>query len=308
MSDATALVASTSRAIPAIIPQNSEDFKRLADMLVYCEAIPKSYGTGDAAKKKTLIAILKGAELGWTPMVAVQSLYVVNNIPTLYGDGVMALVRGSGKLEYCKEWIGGEGDEMTGFCEVKRKGEPEAIIKTFSKADALKAGLLGKQGPWQQYPKRMLQMRARAFALRDVFADVLMGVRIREEVEDHEREETPAPTVSPFSNKVEAIDVEVEDTRARGPDGEILTDEQLEAMQADNMAAATDPAAPFQDDIAALEAMRSSLETFNTAKDVDEYVAIWADMVTESAIDASVITTGRRMAATRKAQWSKAKA
>jgi hypothetical protein len=50
--------------------------------------------------------------------------------------------------------------------------------------DAKAAGLLGKQGPWSQYPKRMRQMRARGFALRDVFPDVLKGMPVAEEVMD----------------------------------------------------------------------------------------------------------------------------
>src|SRR3546814_15538068 len=42
----------------------------------------------------------------------------------------------------------------------------------------------GKQGPWSQYPQRMRQMRARAWAMRDGFADVLKGIGIAEEVRD----------------------------------------------------------------------------------------------------------------------------
>lgn len=38
--------------------------------------------------------------------------------------------------------------------------------------------------PWYRYPKRMLQMRARSWALRDSCADILRGLSIREEVED----------------------------------------------------------------------------------------------------------------------------
>lgn len=45
--------------------------------------------------------------------------------------------------------------------------------------------LWGKSGPWQQYPKRMLQMRARGFALRDKFADVLGGLISAEEARDY---------------------------------------------------------------------------------------------------------------------------
>ena len=69
------------------------------------------------------------------------------------------------------------------------------IIRTFSIAEARKARLLGKSGPWQDYRGRMLQMRARGFALRDGFADVLKGLNIREEVEDIPKEkESHLPT------------------------------------------------------------------------------------------------------------------
>jgi hypothetical protein len=44
----------------------------------------------------------------------------------------------------------------------------------------------GKQGgPWTQYPRRMLQMRARGFALRDAFPDVLRGLVTAEEAADY---------------------------------------------------------------------------------------------------------------------------
>ena len=46
--------------------------------------------------------------------------------------------------------------------------------------------LIDKKGPWQQYPYRMLQMRARSWGLRDGFADALKGMQVREEIEDIE--------------------------------------------------------------------------------------------------------------------------
>jgi hypothetical protein len=70
---------------------------------------------------------------------------------------------------------------------VKRKGAPEET-RTFSVEDAKRARLWGNAGPWSQYPWRMLQMRARGWALRDVFADALMGLMPREEVEDYQDE------------------------------------------------------------------------------------------------------------------------
>ncbi|MNR13270.1 hypothetical protein D3C85_1296650 [compost metagenome] len=102
---------------------------------------------------------------------------------------MIALVRSSPLCEYIYETDDGE----TATCRVKRRGEEEQV-RTFSMTDAKLAGLLGKQGPWTQYPKRMRQMRARSFALRDVFPDVLKGMPVAEEVMDTptEREINPA--------------------------------------------------------------------------------------------------------------------
>jgi hypothetical protein len=74
-----------------------------------------------------------------------------------------------------------EGD--TAICVAKRRGRKPVTAK-FSVDDAKRAGLWGKQGPWTQYPKRMLQMRARGFALRDAFPDVLKGLITSEEAMD----------------------------------------------------------------------------------------------------------------------------
>jgi hypothetical protein len=71
------------------------------------------------------------------------------------------------------------------------------VVK-FSVADAKKASLWGKSGPWSQYPRRMLQMRARGFALRDAFPDVLKGLVTAEEAFDYPQPivaETPRQTV-----------------------------------------------------------------------------------------------------------------
>ena len=78
-------------------------------------------------------------------------------------------------------------DDGTAYCKAKRRGEPEQV-RTFSDSDAKIAGLLGKQGPWMTGPKRMKQMRARGFALRDVFTDVLRGMGLAEEAMDTPQE------------------------------------------------------------------------------------------------------------------------
>lgn len=159
-----------------LTPQSLDEAIRFADVLSKSNIVPKDFSGNPG---NILVAIQWGMELGLQPMQAMQSIAVINGRPSLWGDAVIGLVRGSPLCEYIYETDDGE----TATCRVKRRGEEEQI-RTFSMADAKNAGLQGKSGPWSQYPKRMRQMRARAFALRDVFPDVLRGMPVAEEVQD----------------------------------------------------------------------------------------------------------------------------
>lgn len=209
-------------AVRAIVPQDFDGAWRIATAVCKAGMAPKGLDTPE----KAMVAIMHGMEVGLTPMAALQSIAVVNGRPTIWGDGAIGLVRGSGKLEWIKERIEGEGDKMSAVCEIKRKGEPAAEPARFSVDDAKKAGLWGKAGPWTQYPRRMLAMRARAFALRDGFADVLRGLGIAEEVQDTPATivppKPPAPPAPPAGQEI--IDVDT---------GEITEDPVAEAIDAD---------------------------------------------------------------------------
>jgi hypothetical protein len=169
-------------ALAAIVPQDVEQTFRMAEMILRAGWAPKGMERPEAITA----AIFKGLEVGMKPLQAVQSIAFINGRPTIWGDAAIGLVAGSDLLVGKKEWIEGEGDKMVAKCELRRKGWDDPITGEFSMEDARTAGLLGKQGPWKQYPKRMLQLRARAFALRDGFADVLTGLQVREEVRDYE--------------------------------------------------------------------------------------------------------------------------
>jgi hypothetical protein len=167
-------------------PRSLDEAMRFADILCKSDIVPKDFQNKPG---NILVAIQWGMELGLKPMQAMQNIAVINGRPSLWGDAVIALVRNSPLCEYVYE----TEENGTAICRVKRKGEEEQV-RTFSEQDAADAGLLGKQGPWKQYKKRMKQMRARAFALRDVFSDVLKGIPIAEEVMDYqERDITPRP-------------------------------------------------------------------------------------------------------------------
>lgn len=173
----------------SLTPQSLDEAMRFADILAKSSIVPKDFSGNPG---NILVAIQWGLELGLQPMQAMQNIAVINGRPALWGDAVIALVRGSPLCEYIYETDDGE----TATCRVKRRGEEEQV-RTFSMADAKGANLLGKAGPWTQYPKRMRQMRARAFALRDVFPDVLRGMPVAEEVQDMQIGERDMGRVSP---------------------------------------------------------------------------------------------------------------
>ena len=133
-----------------------------------------------------VLAIAQGASIGLNPFQSVQQIAVVNGRPTLYGDGLNAAVRRSGLVENEKveKFRAADGHVVAVRVTVWRKGMKDPIVGEFSEKMARQAGLWGKPGPWSQYPDRMMFNRARAFAYRDGFADVLSGVRSAEEEED----------------------------------------------------------------------------------------------------------------------------
>lgn len=131
-----------------------------------------------------LVAWQWGHELGLSPMASLKNIAVVNGKPCIWGDLLLAIVRKSPLCEDVQEFLEGEGEQMRAVCIVRRRGASE-VMQSFSVADAKKAGLWSKQGPWSQYPQRMLQMRARGFALRDAFPDILNGLITAEEAMDY---------------------------------------------------------------------------------------------------------------------------
>ena len=167
-----------------LTPTNLGEAMQLAEILAQSTIVPKDYQRNPG---NILVAIQWGAELGLAPMQAMQNIATINGRPSIWGDAMLALVKNAPEFVSIKEEYVGEADDLTAVCTVKRRSADGSIheyVATFSMEDAKKAGLLGKQGPWTQYPKRMLQMRARGYALRDMFPDVLKGLRTTEEVRD----------------------------------------------------------------------------------------------------------------------------
>lgn len=184
---AKALVSIGQRGLQ---PSDMDQLWRAAQAFAKSGLAPKGIDTPEAV----FVAMEMGLELGLPLMASLQNIAVVNGRPTLWGDSQLAVVRATGELEEFSEWYeqGGQrlprnpstfDDGTAAVCRVKRRGM-EASETAFTVGDAKRASLWSKQGPWSQYPARMLRFRARSFALRDQFGDALRGLLSTEEAHD----------------------------------------------------------------------------------------------------------------------------
>jgi hypothetical protein len=195
-----------------IRPTNYQELSDFARLAANSELVPRDY-RGKVGN--VMIACQMGSELGLSPMQSLNSIAVINGRPGVWGDGLIGLCRQSPLCEDIVETLTGEGDDREAVCIAKRRGAAP-VEGRFSVADAKRARLWGKPGPWTEYPDRMLRNRARSFALRDAFPDVLRGLRPVEElldtprdrksVDDHdgptiEADATPFPDQASHSEK-----------------------------------------------------------------------------------------------------------
>jgi hypothetical protein len=175
--------------VPAfLVPQSRDELRELAELMALAGWAPEGYrdAVGNYLQPRIEMAILHGASVGLGPVAAVQSIAVIDGMPTIWGDGALALIERSGLLEdMSEEYVTDETEGLTAICTMRRRGRPTPVTNRFSLAMAEQARLLEKDGPWQSYPQRMLKMRARSWTIRDGFSDVLRGLHLREEVEDY---------------------------------------------------------------------------------------------------------------------------
>lgn len=202
------------QGILPIIPRNTEEAGRYASALIRANMVPDSYRytakdvtkehqrgnevrEGEPNAPLILAGILKGLEVGLAPQTALGTIYPINGKFTVYGDGAVALIQRDRVItsqEAQRIGVGfdhslppGEWPDNYGWLvRFNRRHQEEPYEATFTVRDAKRANLWmnASKKPWIHYPDRMLFNRARAFALRDGFADCLMGLGIREEVED----------------------------------------------------------------------------------------------------------------------------
>jgi hypothetical protein len=152
---------------------------RFAGLLVQSQCLPDSWEDQATA----FIALQAGSEVGMSLVQTTKCVMVINKKPSLYDDGPLALCMASGKFDHSQHeetWDEATKEAVVTVCRIG--GKPKT--GRFSIAKAERAGLVRRNQNYGLYPDRMCTRRARAFALRDAFPDVLMGLSVKEEIED----------------------------------------------------------------------------------------------------------------------------
>jgi hypothetical protein len=159
----------------------------LAKFLAGSDMVPKDYRDKPG---NIVIAISLGHEIGLKWAQALQNIAVIGGRPTLWGDAGLGIVMSHPEYQWHREEDDAQTETAT--CTMKRRGL-DPVVRSFSQADAERITVWesGRQVPladrpvWKAgYKKRMRQMRARWWAMKDTFPDALKGVEGREYVED----------------------------------------------------------------------------------------------------------------------------
>jgi len=200
-----------------ILPTTLEEAYRMAVAVIKGGMMPDSYkdaaGNKEAEAQKVMLGLASAMEAGLPPLYGLRQIAIINGRPSMWGDALMALVQSKNLLANQTVREVGAGFDPSlppaqwpddyGICvSLWRRGQPDPYVGTFTVADAKRAGLWlnTRKKPWLEHPKRMMTFRARAFPLRDGFADAIAGIAVREEIEDYH---TPEDLLVPKTSAVD---------------------------------------------------------------------------------------------------------
>lgn len=154
------------------IPFEAENFTQLmvmAEQMASAQLLPAALRQKPA---DLILVMMKGRELGLSPMQSIGGIHIIDGKPTLSADMMVGLVKRS---KACRYFRLVESSAVQAVYETLREGEPAPTRMVFTYKEAQAAGLTGR-GPWKAYPAAMLRARCSAALARAVYPDVVGGV------------------------------------------------------------------------------------------------------------------------------------
>lgn len=153
---------------------------KLAAVLAKSSLIPQQYQN---KVEDCAIAIDMADRMGVSPLMVMQSLYVVKGKPSWSGQACMSFIKARFKDAY-PVYVGEKGTDGRG-CYVKALTHNGDILEgtVVTLKMAKDEGWMSNK-KWSTMPEQMLAYRAAAFFARVYCPETLMGVQVQGEVED----------------------------------------------------------------------------------------------------------------------------
>lgn len=170
---------------------------KLASVLAKSSLVPQQYQgkTEDCA-----LAIDMADRMGVSPLMVMQSLYVVKGKPSWSGQACMSFIKakyGDAQPVY----TGQRGSDTRGCFVRVIKPDGEVIEGTEVTIAMAKSEGWMSNSKWKNMPEQMLAYRAAAFFARVYCPEILMGVSVEGEVEDMQPSQ-PQKAPDPFKTEV----------------------------------------------------------------------------------------------------------
>lgn len=167
--------------------------KKFANSMI----VPEQYQHNE---DNCFVACEMANRMGVSPLVVMQSLFVVKGKPAWSGQACIALINGTRQFTPLKFVFVGERDKSSYGCYVEcvRKADNETLRgSTITMQMAKDEGWLDKNGSkWKTMPEQMMQYRAAAFFARIYCPAALMGLQTVDEIEDVRGTEPEKKTIT----------------------------------------------------------------------------------------------------------------
>lgn len=181
-----AVVEPPRAAVPAIPTQREYEYLRiLATDLAASDLVPTQYKNKPA---NVMLATLAGRPFNWDPTMSMRSFHIIEGVPSMKPEIMLALVRQRGHSVVGE--VTGDGATAAATVTGRRADTGDEMTFSFNVDDAVNAGLCsidaqtkrprarsnsGKVLPWEHYPKSMCWARALSQVCRMLFPDVVLG-------------------------------------------------------------------------------------------------------------------------------------
>ena len=168
-SQGSALALSQQGTTLSLQVRSVDDLQRLARLFAASGLFGRS-GNPDATLAQCAVQLLAGMEAGFTPFASITGIYVVQGRPGFSAQLLAQAIKRHPDYDYR---VLEKTDQV---CRIRFLSRGEELgVETFTIQMAERAGLIGKGGPWKQYPEAMLFARALTAGMRTHCPDALGG-------------------------------------------------------------------------------------------------------------------------------------